>query len=180
MIFCVFSSCRASSPERKRRVSSRVTGKREPSPPPSRPSSLRQSVPLKQPPQLVNGKADTPAAGRTRSAARHSTYTPPSLSSSQTASNTQSTAGERSCVGNVRISFLAGSWISRLMTLLCLYAKYKTSARSWLVELPGNNVVTTRLQGVIVPSQEIVLHLIPCKPRSVFTLQFLYELNEMC
>uniref|UniRef100_A0A671UUQ7 PH-interacting protein n=1 Tax=Sparus aurata TaxID=8175 RepID=A0A671UUQ7_SPAAU len=68
------SSCAASSPERKRRVSSRVTGKREPSPPaPSRPSSLRQSAPPKQPPQLVNGKADTAAAGRTRSAARHST-----------------------------------------------------------------------------------------------------------
>lgn len=90
------SSCAASSPERKRRVSSRVTGKREPSPPaPSRPSSLRQSAPPKQPPQLVNGKADTAAAGRTRSAARHSTHTPPSSSSSHNAtSNTQGTAGE--------------------------------------------------------------------------------------
>lgn len=89
------SSCAASSPERKRRVSSRVTGKREPSPPaPSRPS-LRQSAPPKQPPQLVNGKADTAAAGRTRSAARHSTHTPPSSSSSHNAtSNTQGTAGE--------------------------------------------------------------------------------------
>ncbi|TKS75896.1 PH-interacting protein [Collichthys lucidus] len=88
------ASSTASSPERKRRVSSRVTGKREPSPAPSRPPSLRQSVPPKQPPQLVNGKADTPAAGRTRSAARHSTHTPPSSSSSQnaTSSNTQSTA----------------------------------------------------------------------------------------
>uniref|UniRef100_A0A671UVB2 PH-interacting protein n=1 Tax=Sparus aurata TaxID=8175 RepID=A0A671UVB2_SPAAU len=85
------TSSTASSPERKRRVSSRVTGKREPSPPaPSRPSSLRQSAPPKQPPQLVNGKADTAAAGRTRSAARHSTHTPPSSSSSHNAtSNTQ-------------------------------------------------------------------------------------------
>uniref|UniRef100_A0A671UXP6 PH-interacting protein n=1 Tax=Sparus aurata TaxID=8175 RepID=A0A671UXP6_SPAAU len=90
------SSCAASSPERKRRVSSRVTGKREPSPPaPSRPSSLRQSAPPKQPPQLVNGKADTAAAGRTRSAARHSTHTPPSSSSSHNAtSNTQGTAAQ--------------------------------------------------------------------------------------
>uniref|UniRef100_A0A8C4HXN6 Pleckstrin homology domain interacting protein n=1 Tax=Dicentrarchus labrax TaxID=13489 RepID=A0A8C4HXN6_DICLA len=88
------ASSTASSPERKRRVSSRVTGKREPSPAPSRPSSLRQSIPPKQPPQLVNGKADTPAAGRTRSAARHSTHTPPSSSSSHnTTSNPQSTAG---------------------------------------------------------------------------------------
>uniref|UniRef100_A0A8C4HYM9 PH-interacting protein n=1 Tax=Dicentrarchus labrax TaxID=13489 RepID=A0A8C4HYM9_DICLA len=87
------ASSTASSPERKRRVSSRVTGKREPSPAPSRPSSLRQSIPPKQPPQLVNGKADTPAAGRTRSAARHSTHTPPSSSSSHnTTSNPQSTA----------------------------------------------------------------------------------------
>uniref|UniRef100_A0A8C4HWJ3 PH-interacting protein n=1 Tax=Dicentrarchus labrax TaxID=13489 RepID=A0A8C4HWJ3_DICLA len=94
VIFCILSSHPASSPERKRRVSSRVTGKREPSPAPSRPSSLRQSIPPKQPPQLVNGKADTPAAGRTRSAARHSTHTPPSSSSSHnTTSNPQSTAG---------------------------------------------------------------------------------------
>uniref|UniRef100_A0A7N9AS51 PH-interacting protein n=1 Tax=Mastacembelus armatus TaxID=205130 RepID=A0A7N9AS51_9TELE len=87
------TSSTASSPERKRRVSTRVTGKREPSPAPSRPPSLRQSVPLKQPPQLVNGKVDTPAAGRTRSAARHSAHSPPSSSSSHnTASNTPSTA----------------------------------------------------------------------------------------
>ncbi|XP_034755194.1 PH-interacting protein isoform X3 [Etheostoma cragini] len=76
------ASSTASSPERKRRVSSRGTGKKEPSPPPSRASSLRQSVPVKQPPQLVNGKVDTAAAGRTRSAARHSTHSPPSSSSS--------------------------------------------------------------------------------------------------
>ncbi|KAM6992732.1 PH-interacting protein isoform 2-T2 [Tautogolabrus adspersus] len=87
------ASSTASSPERKRRVSSRVTGRREPSPPPSRPPSLRQSIPLKQPPQLVNGKADTPAAARTRSSARFSTHTPPSSSSSSnTASNTASTS----------------------------------------------------------------------------------------
>ncbi|XP_028461068.1 PH-interacting protein isoform X3 [Perca flavescens] len=86
-------SSTASSPERKRRVSSRGTGKKEPSPPTSRASSLRQSVPVKQPPQLVNGKADTAAAGRTRSAARHSTHSPPSSSSSHNAgSSTQSTA----------------------------------------------------------------------------------------
>uniref|UniRef100_A0A3Q3KDX8 PH-interacting protein n=1 Tax=Monopterus albus TaxID=43700 RepID=A0A3Q3KDX8_MONAL len=87
------TSSNASSPERKRRVSSRVTAKREPSPAPSRSSSLRQSVPLKQLPQLVNGKADTPTAGRTRSAARHSAHSPPSSSSSHnTASNTPSTS----------------------------------------------------------------------------------------
>uniref|UniRef100_A0A4W6DB62 PH-interacting protein n=1 Tax=Lates calcarifer TaxID=8187 RepID=A0A4W6DB62_LATCA len=89
------ASSTASSPERKRRVSSRVTAKREPSPAPPRPSSLRQSVPLKQPPQLVNGKADAPAAGRTRSAARHSAHSPPATSSSHNATNnTPSTAGE--------------------------------------------------------------------------------------
>uniref|UniRef100_A0A665VRH3 PH-interacting protein n=1 Tax=Echeneis naucrates TaxID=173247 RepID=A0A665VRH3_ECHNA len=76
------ASSTASSPERKRRVSSRAATKREPSPAPSRPSSQRHSVPLKQPPQLVNGKADTPAAGRTRSAARHSAHSPPASSSS--------------------------------------------------------------------------------------------------
>uniref|UniRef100_A0AAQ5XRC2 Bromo domain-containing protein n=1 Tax=Amphiprion ocellaris TaxID=80972 RepID=A0AAQ5XRC2_AMPOC len=89
------ASSTASSPERKRRVSSRVTAKKEPSPPPSRPPSLRQSVPPKQPPQLVNGKADAPTPGRTRSGARHSTHSPPSSSSSQSiTNNTLSTAGE--------------------------------------------------------------------------------------
>uniref|UniRef100_A0A8D3E936 PH-interacting protein n=1 Tax=Scophthalmus maximus TaxID=52904 RepID=A0A8D3E936_SCOMX len=89
------ASSTASSPERKRRVSSRVTAKREPSPPPSRPSSLRQSIPPKQPLQLVNGKADTPAAGRTRSAARHSAHSPPATSASLNAtSSTASIAGE--------------------------------------------------------------------------------------
>ncbi|KAF7664608.1 hypothetical protein LDENG_00171740 [Lucifuga dentata] len=82
------SSSTASSPERKRRVSSRATAKREPSPAPSRPASLRQNIPLKQPPQMVNGKADTPAAGRTRSAARHSAHTPPSSSSSHNPTST--------------------------------------------------------------------------------------------
>ncbi|XP_017264720.1 PH-interacting protein isoform X1 [Kryptolebias marmoratus] len=73
------TSSNASSPERKRRVSSRVTAKREPSPPPPRPPSLRQSAPPKQPPQLVNGKVETPAPGRTRSAARHNRhFSPPS------------------------------------------------------------------------------------------------------
>uniref|UniRef100_A0A665VSN0 PH-interacting protein n=1 Tax=Echeneis naucrates TaxID=173247 RepID=A0A665VSN0_ECHNA len=92
------ASSTASSPERKRRVSSRAATKREPSPAPSRPSSQRHSVPLKQPPQLVNGKADTPAAGRTRSAARHSAHSPPASSSSHnTTSSTQSTAGETCC-----------------------------------------------------------------------------------
>uniref|UniRef100_A0A4W6DC07 Pleckstrin homology domain interacting protein n=1 Tax=Lates calcarifer TaxID=8187 RepID=A0A4W6DC07_LATCA len=95
LILCIISSHATSSPERKRRVSSRVTAKREPSPAPPRPSSLRQSVPLKQPPQLVNGKADAPAAGRTRSAARHSAHSPPATSSSHNATNnTPSTAGE--------------------------------------------------------------------------------------
>ncbi|XP_041660901.1 PH-interacting protein [Cheilinus undulatus] len=89
------ASSTASSPERKRRVSSRVTGKREPSPPPpSRPPSLRQSVPPKQPPQLVNGRADTPAAARTRSSARFSSPAPASSSSSSynTANNTPNPA----------------------------------------------------------------------------------------
>lgn len=82
------------SPERKRRMSSRVMTKREPSPAPSRPPSLRQSIPTKQAPQLVNGKAEAPAGGRTRSAARNSTHTPPVASSTQSAtSNTQNTAG---------------------------------------------------------------------------------------
>ncbi|XP_028295175.1 PH-interacting protein isoform X2 [Gouania willdenowi] len=81
-------SSTASSPERKRRVSSRVTGKREPSPTPSRPSSLRQNVPHKQTPQLLNGRTDTPAPGRTRSSARHSSInSPPSSSASNTISN---------------------------------------------------------------------------------------------
>ncbi|XP_056150331.1 PH-interacting protein [Lampris incognitus] len=74
------ASSTASSPERKRRVSSRVSGRREPSPAPPRSASLRQNVPLKQPPQLLNGKADTQATGRTRSGARHSTHSPPSSS----------------------------------------------------------------------------------------------------
>ncbi|XP_072218482.1 PH-interacting protein isoform X1 [Leuresthes tenuis] len=84
------TSSNASSPERKRRVSSRVTGKREPSPAPSRPSSLRQSAPLKQPPQLVNGRADAPAPGRTRSAARYNTHSAPS--SNNVTNSTPSTA----------------------------------------------------------------------------------------
>ncbi|XP_068609556.1 PH-interacting protein [Brachionichthys hirsutus] len=88
------ASSTSSSPERKRRVSSRVTSKREPSPTSSRPSFLRQSISPKQPPQLVNGKADTAAAGRTRSAARHSTHNPPSSSSSQSASNNAASVAE--------------------------------------------------------------------------------------
>ncbi|XP_011615359.1 PH-interacting protein [Takifugu rubripes] len=87
------ASSTASSPERKRRMSSRVMTKREPSPAPSRPPSLRQSIPTKQAPTLVNGKAETPAGGRTRSAARNSVHTPPAASSSHSAaSNTQNTA----------------------------------------------------------------------------------------
>lgn len=84
-----------SSPERKRRVSSRVNAKKEPSPVPSRPSSLRQSIPVKQqPPQMVNGKAEMPAPGRTRSAARHTTHSLPSSSSSHNVTNsTPSTTG---------------------------------------------------------------------------------------
>uniref|UniRef100_G3PF97 Bromo domain-containing protein n=1 Tax=Gasterosteus aculeatus aculeatus TaxID=481459 RepID=G3PF97_GASAC len=91
---------RSSDPERKRRVSSRVSGKREASPPPpplppSRASSLRQSVPAKTPAQLVNGKADAPTAGRTRSAARHSTHSPPSSSSSSHQAPAESTRSLR-------------------------------------------------------------------------------------
>ncbi|XP_024146478.1 PH-interacting protein isoform X2 [Oryzias melastigma] len=72
------TSSNASSPERKRRVSSRVNGKREPTPPPPRPPFLRQSVTPKQPPQLVNGKAEAGTPGRTRSAARHLSHSSPS------------------------------------------------------------------------------------------------------
>lgn len=75
-------------------MSSRAMTKREPSPAPSRPSSLRQSIPTKQAPQLVNGKAEAPAGGRTRSAARNSMHTPPVASSSHSApSNTQNATG---------------------------------------------------------------------------------------
>ncbi|MEQ2194033.1 hypothetical protein XENOCAPTIV_021436, partial [Xenoophorus captivus] len=74
---------------RKRRVSSRVTAKREPSPASSRPPSLRQHVPLKQTPQLVNGKVDTPAPGRTRSSARHFAHSsPPSSNITKSATST--------------------------------------------------------------------------------------------
>lgn len=83
----------ASSPERKRRVSSRGIAKREPSPPQTRPPFLRQNIPSKQPPQLVNGKADTPAAGRTRSSARHAALSPPSSTQNNT-SNSQTAAGD--------------------------------------------------------------------------------------
>uniref|UniRef100_A0A3B5LNK7 Pleckstrin homology domain interacting protein n=1 Tax=Xiphophorus couchianus TaxID=32473 RepID=A0A3B5LNK7_9TELE len=88
------TSSNASSPERKRRVSSRVTAKKEPSPAPSRPPSLRQHVPLKQTPQLVNGKADTPAPGRTRSSARHFAHSSPPSSSNIT--NSTPSTGESS------------------------------------------------------------------------------------
>uniref|UniRef100_A0A3Q2Q010 PH-interacting protein n=1 Tax=Fundulus heteroclitus TaxID=8078 RepID=A0A3Q2Q010_FUNHE len=87
------TSSNASSPERKRRVSSRVTAKREPSPAPSRPPSLRQHVPVKQTPQLVNGKVDSPAAGRTRSSARHIAH-PSSPSSNNITNSTPGTGGE--------------------------------------------------------------------------------------
>uniref|UniRef100_A0A3Q3DRP7 Pleckstrin homology domain interacting protein n=1 Tax=Hippocampus comes TaxID=109280 RepID=A0A3Q3DRP7_HIPCM len=60
---------RRTAPERKRRVSSRVTSRREPSPPPSRPPSLRQNLPPKYTPPLLNGKMDTPAAGPSQSTA---------------------------------------------------------------------------------------------------------------
>lgn len=85
------ASSTASSPERKRRVSSRGIAKREPSPPQTRPPFLRQNIPSKQPPQLVNGKADTPAAGRTRSSARHAALSPPSSTQNNT-SNSQTAA----------------------------------------------------------------------------------------
>uniref|UniRef100_A0A096MCM3 Bromo domain-containing protein n=1 Tax=Poecilia formosa TaxID=48698 RepID=A0A096MCM3_POEFO len=96
------TSSNASSPERKRRVSSRVTAKKEPSPAPSRPPSLRQHVPLKQTPQLVNGKADTPAPGRTRSSARHFAHSSPPSSSNIT-NSTPSTGGEIKSNTNDRV-----------------------------------------------------------------------------
>uniref|UniRef100_A0A8C6SKH5 Pleckstrin homology domain interacting protein n=1 Tax=Neogobius melanostomus TaxID=47308 RepID=A0A8C6SKH5_9GOBI len=86
------ASSNASSPERKRRVSTRVIAKREPSPPLTRPPFLRQNIPPKQPPPLVNGKTDTPTPGRTRSSARHPAHSPPPTTSST--NNTQSTPGD--------------------------------------------------------------------------------------
>ncbi|XP_075869726.1 PH-interacting protein [Nelusetta ayraudi] len=71
------ASSTASSPERKRRVSSRVQAKKDPSPPPARTPSLRQSAPSTRPPPLVNGKADASSSGgRTRSSARSATHAP--------------------------------------------------------------------------------------------------------
>lgn len=91
IISSIVSLC---SPERKRRMSSRVVTKRELSPASSRPQSLRQSVPTKQAPQLVNGRTEATAGGRTRSAARNSVPTSPVASSSHSAtSNTQNSAG---------------------------------------------------------------------------------------
>ena len=76
-------------------MSSRTSGRREPSPGPtppsssssssgsapassSRPASLRQAPPLRTPPQLLNGKGDAAQTpGRTRSSLRHSTHSPP-------------------------------------------------------------------------------------------------------
>ncbi|XP_061756956.1 PH-interacting protein isoform X1 [Nerophis ophidion] len=86
------TSSTASSPERKRRVSSRVMSRREPSPP-LRPLSLRQNLPVKPTPQLVNGKTETQTAGRTRSAARHLAHPPLSSHNvtGQTASAAEST-----------------------------------------------------------------------------------------
>ncbi|XP_077367363.1 PH-interacting protein isoform X2 [Festucalex cinctus] len=89
-------SSAASSPERKRRVSSRVTSRREPSPQPhSRPPSLRQNLPPKHTPPLLNGKTDTPAVGRTRSAAKHFALSPPSSASAHNAGATESTRSLR-------------------------------------------------------------------------------------
>lgn len=84
------------SPERKRRVSSRVTAKKDPSPPPARLPSLRQSVPCSRPPVLVNGKTDAASAGRTRSSARSSTHasTAPTTSHSAASSTQGVTTGE--------------------------------------------------------------------------------------
>lgn len=105
LLFKLLPALFSSSPERKRRVSSRVTGKREPSPAPARLSSLRHSTPLKQPPQLLNGKTDASAAGRTRSAARHSAHSPPASSSAaHTTSNAPSTAGETTVTRRTDVS----------------------------------------------------------------------------
>uniref|UniRef100_A0A3B4ATP0 PH-interacting protein n=1 Tax=Periophthalmus magnuspinnatus TaxID=409849 RepID=A0A3B4ATP0_9GOBI len=86
------ASSTASSPERKRRVSTRVIAKREPSPPHTRPPFLRQNIPSKQPPPLVNGKTETVTPGRTRSSARHPAHSPPP--STNITNNSQSTPGE--------------------------------------------------------------------------------------
>ncbi|XP_033846640.1 PH-interacting protein isoform X2 [Periophthalmus magnuspinnatus] len=83
------ASSTASSPERKRRVSTRVIAKREPSPPHTRPPFLRQNIPSKQPPPLVNGKTETVTPGRTRSSARHPAHSPPP--STNITNNSQST-----------------------------------------------------------------------------------------
>ncbi|XP_053743867.1 PH-interacting protein isoform X1 [Synchiropus splendidus] len=100
------ASSTASSPERKRRFSSRTVAKREPSPAPTRASSLRHSTPLRQPPQLLNGKTDTPSTGRTRSSARHSAHSTLSPSSHSAPSNAASTAAEstRSLRGHNSVS----------------------------------------------------------------------------
>ncbi|CAL1586002.1 unnamed protein product [Knipowitschia caucasica] len=91
------ASSTASSPERKRRVSSRVVSKREPSPPHTRPPFLRQNIPSKQPPLLVNGKSDTLTPGRTRSSARLPTHSPqpPTTAASNSQTTPESTRSTR-------------------------------------------------------------------------------------
>ncbi|XP_072296250.1 PH-interacting protein [Eucyclogobius newberryi] len=82
------ASSTASSPERKRRVSTRVIARREPSPPHARPPFLRQNIPSKQLPLLVNGKADAPTPGRTRSSARHLAHSPPPSANTSSSQST--------------------------------------------------------------------------------------------
>ncbi|KAG7262048.1 hypothetical protein CRUP_017801 [Coryphaenoides rupestris] len=98
----VMSTLSDGNPERKRRVSSRTSGRREPSPgvtpPPSsssassssRPASLRQATPLRTPP-LVNGRTDAGGGahtpGRTRSSLRHPPHSPPPSSHSGASSH---------------------------------------------------------------------------------------------
>ncbi|KAL0967139.1 hypothetical protein UPYG_G00248290 [Umbra pygmaea] len=72
------SSSAASSPERKRRVSSRGVSRPDSSAPPLsvaashlRPPSLRQNLPVRQPLPLVNGRTETQSPGRTRSTRTH-------------------------------------------------------------------------------------------------------------
>uniref|UniRef100_A0A674MKM9 Pleckstrin homology domain interacting protein n=1 Tax=Takifugu rubripes TaxID=31033 RepID=A0A674MKM9_TAKRU len=159
------ASSTASSPERKRRMSSRVMTKREPSPAPSRPPSLRQSIPTKQAPTLVNGKAETPAGGRTRSAARNSVHTPPAASSSHSAaSNTQNTAG--SAMFACRFMFTATTKLLKAIMFVVKVWKYHNSP-SYLTGSPDSpsSQNTVHLNGHSTSPPEAATPGSPSRPR---------------
>ncbi|XP_064872686.1 PH-interacting protein [Oncorhynchus nerka] len=88
------SSSAASSPERKKRVSSRGVSRLDslapptaPAAAPQRPPSLRQTLPIRQPLPLLNGKAEQQIPGRTRSAR---TQTPSTADMHSTAASPRS------------------------------------------------------------------------------------------